>query len=368
MKLMNEVWRALTDAGVQMTPLDARHVLLRHGHRSARLLLRAYSRALNPSDVDTVVKRHDEPGLLVVPRATAEVRRAAERAGWSWLVAGPGGVHGNLRLGDADVTIGGHEAESRLRERGKPGRVPWRSLAVVRRLIEQPAVTQNVLATLAHVSQPRVSQILNALADRHLVERVDAGWVVRDFDGLLHLWLETYPGPGGIRTYWFGLDAPRRQAQEVMRLLSKHGRAMIESAGELKTSEGEPFAVLSGDVAADLIAPWRSPSRAVIYAHAGADLADVGLTPVGAEEATLELIVPQDSGVWPVASSRPSGGKPASHGESAGHSDPLMPIADPLQVLWDVQRSPGSDSSEAVARLWEVLRERSRVIGMTGVS
>ena len=45
---------------------------------------------------------------------------------------------------------------------------------------------------------------------------------------------------------------------------------------------------VSGDVAADLIAPWRSPYRAVLYARAGLDLTPAGLTPAGEDDATLE--------------------------------------------------------------------------------
>jgi hypothetical protein len=33
-----------------------------------------------------------------------------------------------------------------------------------------------------------------------------------------------------------------------------------------------------------------------------------------------------------------------------------------LQILWDVKRSPGPDSSEAFQRLWEVIRTRSNAV------
>jgi hypothetical protein len=71
----------------------------------------------------------------------------------------------------------------------------------------------------------------------------------------------------------------------------------------------------------------------------------MGLTPSGPDEATLELIVPADPGVW--ASSRDR------------ITDPELPLADGMQVLWDLQRSPGSDTDQAVAALRQVLRTRA---------
>jgi hypothetical protein len=350
--LIDEVWRALIDAGVEMVPLDAQHVEFRYGRQRVRLLLKVYSRAVTPSDVSETIERHGEPGVLVVPRATAEVRRTAERAGWSWVMAGPEGVHGNLRFGQVDVLIGGQEAAKVGLGKGRSGKVPWKSFTVIRRLIEQPAATQKALADAARVSQPRVSQILAPLTARHLVERTVTGWTVRDFDGLLSLWLTTYPGPGGVSTYWFGLETPREQAIAAMRLLKND---MRDAASTPNAVGGDQFPVLSGDLAADLIAPWRSPGRAVIYSNVGADLAEAGLTPTAADEATLELIVPQDTGVFPP--------RRALMAEQETH-DPFMPTADPLQILWDIQRSPGSDRDEAVARLSGALGEQYRAAGL----
>ena len=61
------------------------------------------------------------------------------------------------------------------------------------------------------------------------------------------------------------------------------------------SAAGMPAAV-SGDVAADLLAPWRRPGRAVVYADPSDrpvhdELTAAGLRPSGAGEATLELIV-----------------------------------------------------------------------------
>jgi len=37
-----------------------------------------------------------------------------------------------------------------------------------------------------------------------------------------------------------------------------------------------------------------------------------------------------------------------------------MPLADPLQILWDLRRSPGPDTEEAVTRFMRTLHARMR--------
>jgi hypothetical protein len=84
----------------------------------------------------------------------------------------------------------------------------------------------------------------------------------------------------------------------------------------------------------------------VIYARRGRDLADIGLTPSTEQDATLELTVPRDPGVWPAAAGHNMVNLPA-------RAD--LPLADPLQILWDVQRAPGPDRDQAAERLLTVL-------------
>jgi hypothetical protein len=320
------VWSALLEAGVDVVPSDARHAELRHGDRRARMAIHAPARPLNPSDIVALASRF-EPGLLVLSAATRAARAAVDRAGWSWLVSDDRGVRGVLRIADARVEVGTVDAAPLLKQRTRPGRSPWGTLTVVRCLLGQPGVSQKSLASCARVSQPRVSQVLRTLLEQQLVRRVRGGWVVSDVDGIIDWWLERYPGPGGVGTYWYGLDAPSEQARTVVQWLADHA------------SDDEPGVALSGDVAADMIAPWRSPHRVVIYARRGLDLAEVGLIPAGIGESTLEFVVPDDPGIWA--------------GRSSAQSTPL---ADSLQILWDVYRTGGPDSDEAAGRLRAVLR------------
>ncbi|MFC4107303.1 ArsR/SmtB family transcription factor [Micromonospora zhanjiangensis] len=331
------MWRALLDAGVTLVPLGADRVELTSSGVGGTSTVVASTAPLNPSDIAALADRHGEPGLIIVPAATPAARAAAEAAGWSWLVDDGHHVVGTLRIGGQRVRLDTATAPTRERPRRvRPGRLPWGTLTLVRRLIERPYATQTELAELTGVSQPRVSQSLRTLSEQGLVRRTSTGWTAADVDRLARWWLDAYPGPGGISTFWFGLEPPVAQARAVVALFDT-----IAARSETATTR-HPSVAVSGDVAADFIAPWHTPSRAIVYARTGSDLAPAGLTPAGADEATLELVVARDPGVWP--------------GERIGDS---LPLADPLQILWDVRRSTGADTEEAADRLWQVLRRRT---------
>ena len=324
MLISASVWRALAEAGVTLVPRAADRVELSWGNARATLTVIASPTPLTPRDIATSVNRHPEPCLIIVPAATPAVREAVEAAGWSWLVDSGQQVTGVLRFDGERIALG-PPAETAKRS-AKRGRVPWGTFTLVRRLIQHPYATQQELAALVGVSQPRVSQ---ALADDGLVQRTPHGWAVRDIDEVIRWWLSTYPGPGGIGTYWYGLAPVVEQARTVV---------------QLATAADPAGVAVSGDVAADIIAPWRAPTRAILYARTGVNLADAGFVPAGDEEATLELTVPRDPGLW----------------SPPGKAAPGPPLADPLQILWDVRRSPGPDSEEATQRVWDVLRRRAR--------
>lgn len=343
MLISSSIWRALLDSGVSLVPIGADRVELRHGDLTGTSRVIASPIPLNPSDIIALAADDQtEPALVIVPAATPAARAALETAKWSWIVDNGQQVVGVLRIGGRRIALNETETAAGGRHRRtRPGPVPWGTLTLVRRLIEHPHATQHELAVLAGISQPRVSQALRALADEGLVQRSQAGWMVSDLDGLVQWWIESYPGPGGISTFWFGLDTPAAQARAVVDLLDP-------TDSRVDTAPTSQLAVVvSGDVAADILAPWRTPTRAVIYARTGLDLAGARLAPAGEAEATLELVVPRDPGVWPpvrTAEARRGG----------------LSLADPLQVLWDLLRAPGPDAEEAAARLWTTLRDSIR--------
>ncbi len=187
------------------------------------------------------------------------------------------------------------------------------------------------MAALVGVSQPRVSQIYRDLSSAGLL--ADRGRRVPDWEGLLEHWLSTYPGAGGVTTYWYGLASATEQALTVV--------------DRIAALSPEPFpALVSGDVAADLLTPWGRPATAVVYARPPVDLDDLKLTPSPAAEATLAVTVPRDPGVWLIPPTR-----------RAWSGSPL-PLADPLQILHDLAASRAPDADQTATRLRAQLAQR----------
>lgn len=370
MLILARVLQMLTDAGI--TVVGQQHVgagdpgvdlAVTVPGRDTPLLLevKAFDRPVTPKLLDRLSGRSQRRpggrGLLVIsPSASSRVRELAVEQGISLialnsdLVSGPDG-HLAFAPGDA-VAVG--QGRGILDTPSPQRRRSWGTSLVLRALLLRGGRTQRDIAQLVGVSQPWVSQVIADLSEDRLVEparparpvrtgpRSSGGWLVRDWVGLLDRWLELHPGPGGITTFWYGLDRPERQASAVVAAL--HSRRQAPSPQLPVTSA----ALVSGDVAADLLAPWARPQRAVVYARVGAELTDVGLTPSPPEHATLALSVPEDPGVWVLS-------KVAWRSEELDRFG--VPLADPLQVLWDL-RSPSSDSGQAVSHYIAWLRQR----------
>lgn len=325
---------ALLQAGITIHPTGPDTVELTHPDGTsppARVHVQRRSAALSPSHLRRdLVTDHL---LIVVPSASPAALRAADEAGVSVIAT---------RATDHHPALGGHivfptgtvmlDPPAAVIEMPPPrrGKSPWGTFAVLRQILAGTAAGQVEMADLAGISQGRVSQTLSQAVERGLVRRVPGGgharWVPNDWDELASWWSANYPGPGGFTTFWFGLSDVVQQARSVVDALARTG---------VRTA-------VSGDVAADVLAPWRRPGRAVLYADVlggsrGLDLALADLTPAGADEATLELIVPEDRSVW-------------------GRATAGFILADGMQVLWDVARAPGSDTDQAVSALRRVLR------------
>jgi hypothetical protein len=76
------------------------------------------------------------------------------------------------------------------------------------------------------------------------------------------------------------------------------------------------------------------------------------MTPVGPDEATVELIVPEDGSVWPRFDS-----KLAKLAAAAPFT-----VADPIQVIWDLRRAPGMDGDQAADAVRRVVARHVRAI------
>ena len=319
------VWiTTLEENGIAVLPIDSEHVRLTDGDDSAVVFVLTVPRVARTHDVKPAPESH---ALLVARSITNEALERASAAGWS-VVTDDG--TGRLRLGQRTVRLDSTiSAQLPRRPRGRPGRSVF---SVVRALFAlEGGARQDEIAEFAHVGQAAVSKALNRLAERDLVARGQRGWQVTDRAGATAWWLAHYPGPGGIETHWFGVDPINEQAYRAFTTLSDE--------------RAKP--VVSGDVAADLVAPWRTPRRATLYAQRGADFTAIGLTPSDASASTLTLVLPDDPGVWPIS-------KTPVLIEMRGHGD--VARANAFQVLYDLSRSPGPDAGEALEawRTWMI--------------
>ncbi|GGM40104.1 hypothetical protein GCM10007977_046860 [Dactylosporangium sucinum] len=158
-----------------------------------------------------------------------------------------------------------------------------------------------------------------------LVARTPAGWQVVDRAGCWDRFMSHYPGPRGLTTYWAStgdLAAQLERIEEVAR----------------DRSNARP--AVSGDLAADLYAPWRRPNRLVAYAIDQPPLEEYGFTIVRSADATVELCTPRDPTVLTMSRESPSIGDR----NARRYTDPLI-------TAWDLRRSPGGDADSAVDQL-----------------
>lgn len=316
------MWSALLEEnGIAVVPVDGAHVSLRRGSRRAMYTVVTTSSRVHPSDVTEPPGRN---ALLLTPALSEAAAQRARSRGWSAIPdEGPAWLlfHGReIKLGRPDVAAGSKQQ----RRRGRPG---WGIFSALRALLAlEGGARQNELVEFANVTQPRISQALHKLASRDLVERGPAGWAVADKAKAIKWWVDHYPGPGGLISHWYGLDPVVEQAFRVHELLAAKGSRPA----------------VSGDVAADLVAPWRTPAHALLYAEEGADLAAAGLTPAPAEDATLTLVLPADRAVWSISRT------PWTVGLT-GYGNVARVNA--LQVLYDLNHASGPDADGA-ARAW----------------
>jgi hypothetical protein len=314
---------SLVNAGVSLTSVEPARLVLRHAGRTRAFELHKRSRAPRVSEL---ARAPTANALLVAPSLTASAQARLRDLGWSW-VTDDGRLH--LRFPNHAVDDGGNEGEvarapallAHLSARGIG------TFAVLRRLLLAPHYRQVQLAAATGLTQPRVSQILRTLSEIDLVDRESDGWTLTNWDRALKEWLASYPGPRGVVTYWSGLD-------DVW-------------SSTLIALDGLPDStVVSGDPAADLLAPWRQPRTATIYAPSMGDLTSTGLVQVAAPtDGTVAVCVPDDRTVWPT--------DPITRTFRECHIN----VADPLQVLRDVMRTHDEDASQAAERLIDWISE-----------
>ena len=302
--------------------------------RSARFAVQAKSRAPYPNELERFQQsRHRLAArgnpLIVAPFISESLGSMLTGDGWSWA-----DTQGNFDLRAPGLLL--------RQRRTSASPVPKRktlprgsgSFAVIRALVgfsggEDDEPGASALAARAGISQPRASQILHHLHRLELVDKSGHGrWEPRR-EALLDRFLAEYPGPGGSEQYYYSLESPVDVAVRA-------GRA---------NTTGRPI-VASADVGPDLILPWRRPSVVILYAKRATDPYGLGLTQAqGRHDANVIMRTPQDRSVFPA---------PALVAQIRG-SD--VPLADPVQQIWDLQDLGGADRIEAAGRLRQWLLE-----------
>lgn len=196
--------------------------------------------------------------------------------------------------------------------------------ALVRALIAATRPANQVeLATLVGVSQPRVSQVLGRLARSSAVTSTADGYVGRRKQ-LIDLYVENHrPALVGVEVPWYSLQPMREQIER----LCAHAISMGTRAA------------VSADLAPDLVAPWRHPTLTVVYADDALDLTAAGFVRAeGRVDATAAVRHTSDTTL--LAAFEP--GRRSVDG---------LPLADPVQQIWDLHDLGGADRVEAADRL-----------------
>jgi hypothetical protein len=305
------------------------------GDCSARFAVQAKSRAPYPHEVERL--KQSLPGLaayghplIIAPFISEPLGSILTKGGWSWA-----DTQGNFDLRAPGLLLRQRRASISPAPKRKTLPRGSGSFAVIRALVglsgggdEERGAT--ALAAQAGVSQPRASQILHQLHELGLVDRSGHGRWEPHREALLDRFLAEYPGPGGSEQYYYSLDSPVDVAVRA-------GRASTQS---------RPI-VASADVGPDLILAWRRPSLVILYAKHAIDPSGLGLTQAqGRHDANVIMRTSQDRSVFPAS---------ALVAQVQG-SD--VPLADPLQQIWDLQDLGGADRIEAAGRLRQWLLER----------
>jgi hypothetical protein len=296
--------------------------------------VKRYARSPRPHELATVIahaQSNDHPLLLLAPELSDTTRKMLVDAGISHITR----RDGILSLGGRTFALGDQDPPS-----PDPGaspapephiELPWRgrsAFQVLRRLLQYDTTpTQTVLATEAEVSQPRVSQVLATLAEHDLLGR-DRHVPSTHRNALIDYWIDRYPGPGGVTTRWYS-SLPLNEA--------------VATAATV-AHEADARPVLSNGLAADHLAPFARPTHATLYVRQLVDLgvAQMVRTPEPGV-AAIEVVVPEDPTVWRQDPDPP-------HAELSGAR---VPIADTLQIAWDLARVGGLDAGKQVDRLLE---------------
>lgn len=306
--------------------------------------LRVLQAPPTPSAVERDLASAGEAHILyVVPHATASLKKAAA-ADKVIVVSLDDGAVSYRDMWHNEVTrVTHHDSGLITLEPQRSRRPAYGRYALMRTLLRtsQPR-SQKQLAAETGITQAAVSNALKRLGD--LVLRTETGWVATDPEKLFSAFIAGYPGPGGIETFWYSLRPPRATAQSIVEEFDAEN------------------VLISGDVGADFLQPWRRPRETVLYANGSPPrayaFASKGLAEAEPREANVKLIVPADQTIWTTARHWPSLESETNPGKSPEVGKELT---DPLIIAWDVLRAAGPDAPDALEEIRQyVLRNWQR--------
>lgn len=296
--------------------------------------IRRQRRAPYPNELDRLDHDADLLGqlgnpLLITDHVTRRTGEQLSARGWSWADS----------EGNVDIRARGLLVKQRQPTRKKRATSPSlplgpSSLRLIRWLASRPSRTWRTsdLAAHAGVSASTVSQVMIRLVSQELAERASRGQWHVDTSRLLSQFLRDYKGPGGESRYFFFAGHVVQATRELVKL-----------------REQAEFAV-SGDVGADLYAPWRAPTHTTIYASRWFGIPSMaGLVAAdSARSANVILVVPEDDTIFPR--------QPVIERAPGGWD---VPLAHPTQIMWDLTQLGGEDRIEALRPIRERLGIRA---------
>ncbi len=204
--------------------------------------------------------------------------------------------------------------------------------AIARALIAaRIPMTQVALAKAVGVSQPRASQVLKHFLDAQAVSVSPGGYRGRPAR-LLELYRDrARPHLAAPETFWFSTRPLVDQAHRITDI-----------------ARGEAIAVaFSADLGPDLLAPWRHPTLAIVYADRDLALDSAGLVPAeGRVDASILWRRTSDATLLTVPEPWP---RMVDH----------VPLTDPVQQWWDLHDLGGEDRREAADQLRRAIIEKS---------
>lgn len=263
----------LVDAGVQVVAGDAHSITYRLDGRAVTADLVQAERVRSPSAALGRIHRESGRRVLVACETISEQVRSA-------LLADP---DVDLSVSSTGELVLSGRTISAPAAAGVPsaaGVRSWRRLAAERVcVLTRERLRQSDIAAAVGVSQ----QAIFKMTEKNYLPSTPMAEVPRQ--ELLTRLSTASADTGLIETYWYGMDPIVEQVRHAIQL-----------GAELTVR-----ILAGGEVAADVLQPWRVPTHGLVYAEELVDMSDFDLVEAAAGEATLTVRVPADPTVWTTA-------------------------------------------------------------------